>query len=264
MGILKSPVLWIALCLPAAYVVARGAMHGLRQDPRFVAGARPVAVGLPAWADPEISDDVHARLRRLGPISLLHPEFEARVRGALEGSPVIQHVRGVSRLWPDRYSVEIVFHRPAVVLERDGRRYPMTWDGVRLPADAYHGASRRLFPIRGVSAKLPAPGERIRSRAFDEGIATLQQLAPHLPQLADLGIVAVDVSSVEQARLGVLLLTRSGVPVRWGRPLAAVGENDVETKVQFLLAAQEELDTLSGYVIDARYDQPYVRESSAP
>jgi len=257
-------LLWTCVGIALLLAFAGVAHRGLARDSRFIAQPGRTVARLPAWADPELDDDVNRRLRSLGPLSLLDLQFESRIRGVLEGCPVIDRIRRVRRQWPSSYSVEIIYRRPAVVIERAGKRIPMTWDGVRLPAGAYPDAAKRLYPIRGIEGELPAPGQRLESAAFDDGIATLQQLSPYLSELSGLGILAIDVSEVSHSNRGVILRTRSGIDVRWGRPRAIVGENSVETKVHYLLAAQERMDELKEFRIDVRFSQPYVRESPSP
>jgi hypothetical protein len=257
-------LLWSSVGVAVLLAFSGVARQGLSRDPRFIVQPDSVRARLPEWADPELDDDVNRRLRALGPLSLLDRQFESKVRGALEGCPVVDRVRSVRRQWPRSYSVEIIYRRPAVVIERAGERIPMTWDGVRLPADAYPEAARLLYPIRGVLGDLPELGQRLVSEAFADGVATLQQIAPYLGELKGLDIQAIDVGEVHHANRGVILRTRSSIDVRWGRPRAPVGENSVETKIHYLLAAQGRMSTLKGFRIDVRFDQPYVRELPSP
>jgi hypothetical protein len=257
-------LLWTSVGIAMLVAISGIAHRSLSKEPRFIAQPGRTGARLPAWADPELDDDVNRRLRALGPLSLLDVRFESKIRGALEGCPVVARVRRVRRQWPASYSVDIIYRRPAVVIERAGKRILMTWDGVRLPAGSYPSAVGRLYPIRGVIGDLPAPGQRLVNDAFDDGIATLQQLAPYLGELSGLGIVAIDVGEVRSSNLGVILRTRAGIDVWWGRPRAVVGENTVETKVHYLLAAQERMDELKDFRIDVRFDEPYVRELPSP
>jgi len=193
---------------------------------------------------------------------LLDPEFETRVRAALADCPVLAAVTAVEREWPRSYSVEVVFRRPVAVIEAGGERVPVTADLLRLPGEPYDCS--RLYEITGVPGPAPDPGRGFACAEAADGVATLRQLTPHLPLLRRLGIRAIDVSESTDPRGGVVLRTDAGIPVRWGRPRARIGENPVAVKIDYLLAAQDNLDALEGYVIDVRYDQPYVRESPSP
>jgi len=260
--LLRSRTVWLiagALCVFALGNLAR---RGLARDPRFL--AKPVFAGarVPAWSGREVLDPVLLRLEAMGPISLLDLDFEQRVRATVAGAPHVAAVTKVRRLWPNRYAIDLVFHRPVAVVERDGVRYPVTHDGVVLPAEPYAHAAARLFPIRGIFGPMPPVGERWRNRALHAGIATLRQISPYLDELRPLRIVAIDVSQAHDARLGVVLRTAHGVPIRWGRPLATVGENSVGQKIRFLRAAMADIKRLEGYEIDPRWDDPYVRRSN--
>lgn len=257
-------LLWSSVSIALLLSFAGPAQRGLSRDPRFIVHPDSFGARLPDWADPELDDDINQRLRSLGALSLLDVQFESKIRGALEGCSVIDRIRSVRREWPRSFSLEIIYHRPAVVIERAGERIPMTWEGVRLPAESYPGAVRTLYPIRGLVGDLPAPGDRLVNTAFSDGVATLRQLAPYLSELQDLGILAVDVSEVGLDGRGVMLRTKAKIDIRWGRPRAIVGENSVETKISFLLAAQERRDDLKGLRIDVRFDEPYVRELPSP
>jgi hypothetical protein len=260
--LLDSRLFWLLAGILLVGSIANMARRQLLKDPRFM--ARPIFAGarLPAWADRDLLTPVCDRIDALGPISLLDPDFDARVRGALAGCAVLERIDEVERHWPRSYSIRVVFRQPCAVVEQGDRRVPVTCDALRLPEEAYD--CRNLYVITGVPGPLPEPGEVIESDPLFDGIATLRQLAPHLASLRRIGIRSIDVSEAAQARGGVILRTDCGIPIRWGRPRVTIGENPVARKIAFLLAAQQNLAALEGYVIDVRYDQPYVRESPSP
>jgi hypothetical protein len=140
----------------------------------------------------------------------------------------------------------------------------VTHDGIRLPIEPYRHVSARLYPIHGVTGYPPAPGREWHSAPLRNGIEALRQIGPHLDRLGALKISAIDVTEVGGRKSCVVLRTAHGIPVRWGRPLAPVGENSVEQKVRFLLAALPDLDRLLGYQIDVRYDRIFLRKSTEP
>ncbi|MEM8885526.1 MAG: hypothetical protein AAGD14_15785 [Planctomycetota bacterium] len=253
--LLASRLLWMLLGIFGFASLLNLAHGGLMRDPRFIAVPHFGGAAVPAWGDRALVDPVMARLEALGPISLLDRAFESQVRGALVDCPVVASVRAVHRHWPRRYSVEIIYRRPAVVLMEGGERVPFTWEGVRLPREPYARASRGLFVIEGVREPIPEPGASIRSEAFLDGVAALRQVAPYLPELRPLGIRLVDVAQPA----AVVFRTRSGVPVIWGRPRARFGENSVEMKIAYLRSALDRLDVLEGWQIDVRYSQPFKR-----
>jgi hypothetical protein len=260
--LLDSRLFWLFAGILLVGSIASMAHRGLVRDPRFM--ARPIFAGaeLPAWADRGVLDPVVARVEALGPISLLQTDFEERVRGALADCAVLDSVIDVDRHWPRSYSVKLVFRRPCAVIEQGDLRIPVTADCIRLPSEPYD--TRRLYPITGVPGPLAEPGELIDSDALHDGLATLRQLAPHLRGLRKLRIESIDVSGVEKARGSVILRTAHGISVRWGRPLSQIGENPVARKIEYLRAAQDNIGALEGYVIDVRFDEPYVRESPSP
>ena len=260
--LLDSRLFWVAAGIALVASVASIAHRGLIRDPRFI--ARPIFAGaeVPEWAGRDLLQPVIARMEALGPISLLETDFEERVRAALDDCPVIDSVTEVERHWPRSYSIELVFRRPVAVIEQGDLRIPVTAGSVRLPVEPYD--VKRLYPIAGVPGPLPEPGELIESEALHDGLATLRQLTPHLRALKRMRIESIDVGEAGRARGGVMLKTAHGIPIRWGRPLSRIGENPVPRKIDYLKAAQDNLGALKGYVIDVRYDEPYVRESTSP
>jgi len=262
--LLASRVFWLLIGAVGLFSLANVARRGLMNDPRFMARPEFRGARVPSWAGRELLDPLLLHLDAMGPVSLLDLTFEERVRGALGDCPPVRRIVRIHRHWPRRYSVEVVFHRPVAVVERDGERIPVTHDAVVLPAEPYRHISKGLYPIRGVPGSLPADGTRWDSEALADGIATLGQLQHHLDRLRPLGIEAIDVSKATGPRGCVMLVTSRGVPVRWGRPRAPVGENSVAQKVRFLITAMERLDRLEGYEIDVRYNRIYVRKSTAP
>ena len=257
-----SRVFWLIVGAAGLFSLGNMARRGLMQDPRFMARPDFGGAHVPRWAGRELIDPLLASLGEMGPVSLLDMKFDDRIRGALADCAPVRRVVDVRRQWPRRYSVEVVFHRPVAVIERDGERHPVTHDFVVLPLEPYSHLSKRLYVIRGVPEKPPADGEVWTSEALKDGIATLAQLAPHLRQLRPLGIEAIDVSRARDPRGSVMLRTRSGIPVWWGRPRAKVGENSVAQKVRILATALERLDRLEGYEIDVRFNRTFVRRSN--
>jgi len=262
--LLVSRLFWLVIGAVGLYSLAGVARRGLMHDPRFIAAPDFRGARVPSWAGREMLDPVLLHLETMGPVSLLDLTFEERIRDALADCASVRSVTKVRRLWPQRYSVELVFHRPVAVVERDGALLPVTHDRVVLPVEPYGHASKGLYAIRGVNDAPPVEGAPWQSVALAEGIATLRQLAPHLERLRALEIEAIDVGDAVGPRGCVMLRTASGVPVRWGRPLAPVGENSVNQKVRFLCAAMRKLDRLEGYEIDVRYNRLFLRRSAAP
>jgi len=267
-SLLASRTLWLVVGAAGLLSLANVARRGLMRDPRFMARPEFRGARVPGWSGRELLDPVMLHLDAMGPVSLLDIEFEDRVRAALAHCAPIRKIVQVRRHWPRNYSVQVVFHRPVAVVqpdgERDGARLPVTHDLVVLPVEAYRHASKGLYEIRGVRGPAPAAGTVWQSEALADGLATLRQLAPYLNRLRPLEIETIDVSHAVGPRGCVMLRTARGIPVRWGRPRAPVGENSVAQKVRFLLTAMEQIERLDGYEIDVRYNRIFLRRSIAP
>jgi len=254
---------WLLLGVLLLASVSRIAVRGLARDPRFDATPGIAGVRGPAWGGEALVEPVVARLKALGPVNLFDPAFEQRIAGALREVPGIASVDRLRKLWPRRYAVEFTFHRPVAVVEQHASSSPVTRDGVVLPFEPYEHACRGLPRILGVADRPPAPGARWTSVALLDGLATVEQLAPHLATLAPLGLDRIDVSRCADARQGVTLLGSDGTSVRWGRPRATVAENPVERKIRYLGISARNLAQVRGREIDVRYGDLYLRESGA-
>ncbi len=254
---------WLLLGVLLLASLSRIAVRGLARDPRFDATPEIAGVRGPAWGGEALVEPVVARLKALGPVNLFDERFEERIVHALREVPGIASVDRLRKLWPRRYAVEFTFHRPVAVVERGESRHPVTREGVLLPFEAYEHASRGLLRLIGVTGAAPATGSRWESAALSDGLATVEQLTPHLATLAPLGLVSIDVSRSADPRQGVTLGGSDGTTVRWGRPRASVAENPIDRKIRYLAIAARHLAQVRGREIDVRYGDLYLRETGS-
>ena len=262
-ALLASRLLWAGAALLLGAAAARTAARALARDPRFL--ARPVGIEArgPAWAGREVVAPVLARLQALGPVNLFHPAFERLVRDALARDPGVAEVGGVRRHWPRAYSVTFTLRRPYAVVAHASGPVPVTREGVALPSGRYEEAARSLWTVRGVDSARPRPGRRWEDPRLQAALETLAQVAPHLPDLAPLGLEAVEAGRAADPLHGVVLLGAGGLRVRWGRP-AATGENPPERKAAFLRVVASDPSRAQGYEIDVRYAEIGLRRLPAP
>ena len=262
--LLRSRALWLVLAIAFCWSLGRIAVRQLARDPRFTVRPDRITMAAPAWGGEEVVRPLEDRLRALGPLNLFHPRFGERVRRALEEVPGVRAVRSVSRHWPNRFSVDVLLHRPVAVVSLGERSIPVTADAVRLPAAPYRTASRGLLRIVGVESRPPALGSVWTSGPLADGLAALAQIAPHLEELAPLGIATIDVSRSGGTDDVVLLLGRDDFVTWWGRPRARIGESPVERKIGYLRLAAQHPDQVWGRQIDVRYRQLLFRDPDLP
>ncbi len=258
----NSRATWIALIVVGSFFGMRALQRGLLHDTRFLAFPTEVSLAAPAWGDIAVVAPLEDQLRALGPISLFDSRFDQKIRRALEVLPGVERVHRVRRHWPRRYSLEVELRRPYAVLATADASHPVTFDQIVLPAKAYAGISSGLFRIGPVPGDAPVAGERWRHGAVRIGLDTLAEIAPHLADLAPLGLYRIDVSGARDQRQGVVLLGSDGIRVRWGRPGPGVRENSVAKKIAYLIEVAEDLERVRGREIDVRYGTLYLRKST--
>lgn len=257
--VLRSKLVWSVMGVLLVISLHRMAMRQLARDPRFLALPHEVTIAAPRWGGEDVVLPVRQRLKDLGPINLFAAGFVRRVRDAVQSLPGVKSVDDVRRHWPDRYSVTFTLYRPAAVASDT----PVTWDRVVLERQPYARAARGLLRIVGVDGDPPDPGTVWNNPRLENGLAALAQIAPHLAELNRLGIGTIDVSGADEPLKGVLLRGREGILVRWGRPLARVGENPVEQKIGYLREAARYVEQVRGMEIDVRFDTIYVRKPTS-
>jgi len=260
--LVNSRSTWIALIVVVSFFGMRALQRGLLHDTRFLAYPTEVSLAAPAWADIAVVAPLEDQLRALGPISLFDSRFDGKIRGALEALPGVERVRRVRRHWPRRYSVEVELRRPYAVITCRNASHPVTFDQIVLPQKPYAEISAGLFRIGPVPGDAPVAGERWRHGAVRIGLDTLAEIAPHLAELAPLGLRRIDVSGARDQSQGVVLLGIDGIRVRWGRPGSRVRENPVAKKIAYLIEVAADLDRVRGREIDVRYGTLYLRNST--
>ena len=257
-----SRLVWALVVIATVYFGAQALRRGLARDRRFYAVPVRIKIRGPAWGDAAIVTPVSERLEALGPINLFDGRFEERIREALDEVPGVRRVVGIRRLWPRRYAVDVVLHRPHAVVRSPGVRIPVTADRTRLPSAPYENASKNLFVVTGVASRPPEAGKIWRDASLSAGLAALAQIEPYFEELAPLGLSRIDVSGATESRRGVVIYGIDGIRVRWGRPHASVRENPVETKIAFLLPVASDIERVRGKEIDVRFGTLYLRELS--
>jgi len=253
--LLDSRLLWWALGIALVLQLSDMVRRGLARDPRFDARPARMHAEGPSWGGGELLEPVLARLESLGPVNLFDPRFESRIVGALTELPGVSSVDAIRRHWPRAYSVDVTFRRPVAVVVDEDRLVPVTASGIVLPPEPYRRAADGLMRIRGTGEPAPEAGATWDNERLRDGLATVLQLTGHLEELAPLRLYAVDVSGAADPSLGVTLLSRDRLEVRWGRPRKTVAENSVERKLTYLGIVAKEVASALGYAVDVRYDR---------
>ena len=169
---------------------------------------------------------------------------EEEVGHRLQAIAAIQSVRARTVL-PDRLEVRIVERTPVAVWQNGGMSYLVDAEGRVLRETDVTVALPR---IRDVDPQPVLPGGTVDRAA----LSTMFQLQQLLPRVAGMTPRELEYSPDS----GVTMLTEAGPRVHFG------GDDDLEWKVNVLVAVRREMDRLGQRpeLIDVRFrDRPYVR-----
>jgi len=283
-----------ALLLLALVVGARKAWASLTGGPEFKLSA--ATISLPDCHPIVQAPAMAAELRRqVGPVlqgaSIFEPGLCGRVEQQLRANPWVLQVRSVRRQLPNQLQIDLVFRVPAGLVQYSGRTYMVDANGWYLPDGPGDGLYRRppawqlsdapvivCSSLRG----LPPRG-RPWINASDRGdaLAVGARLYSFLERnglFQELAVRTIDVSRVG-AKPGaanepeIVLTTRDGVQVKWGRSDAytlVAGLQDLkplysdERKLAMLRTKLAEYPELQGLrYIDLRFDRIFYRPVQA-
>lgn len=194
---------------------------------------------LPPWIHSDIKTEVLGSASLDGPLSILDPQLTQRLHDAFPLHPWVESVVRVSKQYPARVKVELVYRRPVCMVEVPGGLYAVDAASVLLPSGDFspNEASRyprlsgvNTIPIGQVGTPWGDPRVLGGSRLAAALIETWNQLrlarivpSPH--PLDEAG----EVFSYE-------LQTLQGTSIIWGRPpgVDPAGEPTPETKLNQL------------------------------
>jgi hypothetical protein len=181
----------------------------------------------PPWVHSDVKAEV---LRDAGldrPLSLLEDELARRLYEAFPLHPWIARVERVNKRYPARMTVDVVYRRPACMVEVHDRGacrgvYAVDLDGVVLPtADFSPLDAARLPLLRGIDTPPSQPGSPWGDERVLEGCrlaAALSDVWLELQLVSLAPLPRPDEALDEPHRYE--LATRSGSRVLWGLPAA--------------------------------------------
>jgi hypothetical protein len=256
--LLAGALVVASLCV-LAYKLAALAMA----QPRFqVSPESLVTEALPAWMPAPVAEAVRADLRALPPVSIFSPSLESTLVERLTASPWIAGVPRIERMFPNRVRIEIDVRRP-VAVQRDGDdRLLLDADGRVLHRESARTPAPFPYPVLAIEGtrapKPPRPGEvatddRVRSAVYASA-EILDHLALWRERLPDVHLAAIDLDRDEKGTVAmpgeVILVTRGGVRIRWGRPARSehfgLLEPPIERKIDYLARVNAHFPGLFG------------------
>jgi hypothetical protein len=262
-------LLIVALVL-LVWAGARKSHAWVASHPAYVVDPGFARVLAPApWLTREDLDSIREDSGLVGRrYSFFTPGLADRFREGYAASPWVKSVTGVRLVYPNRVDVGLVVRRPVTGVPSGGRLVLVDASGIRLPGSRQgppEGLAGTFYPLAGVSGPPPKAGEVWSGQVY-EGVAVALSLADAPAGLLDdAGVVAVDVTNVggrtTLAEPEVVLLTRAGVRIEWGRskrsPLATLDPSDEDKflRLSQALVAYPRLDGLA--VVRLQFDALY-------
>jgi hypothetical protein len=245
--------------------------------------SKPPAVVLkerPSWMSDLVAQQIASQVAPRGAHSAFDHDMLVEITRMLKSNPWIMKVRGVRRVYGnapgDTLELDCDFRTPAALVRTGSVYYLIDRAGVRLPeqyapADVprvIETASGRsnILVIEGVAR--PAP-KNAGQKWTGEDLHAALDLAALLLDPANQGFTH-EIRKINVANFGgrrdpreaqMVLVTRYGTEVRWGRPIKATDrfiEVNPAQKLEFLKAVYEQYGRVDGnqpFGIDIRYDK---------
>lgn len=220
-----------------------------------------------AWIHSDVRAEVVRNASLDTSLSLLDDHLTLQIAQAFAGHPWVAKVTRVSKYYPARVQVELVYRQPVAMVEVTGGLLPVDGEGVLLPSDDFSPAEARRFPRLAEIKTVPigpqgtrwgdarvAGGARLAALLVDDWREW--NLARIIPTVPPAGVRSSDDISYE-------LISQGGMRVLWGHAPGSerAGDPSAADKLGRLrqYAGQHgTLDGPSGTLLDLRgvHDAP--------
>ena len=245
--------------------------------------AKPPAVVLknrPAWMSDLVAEQVATQVAPRGAHSAFDHDMLVEITRMLKTNPWILKVRGVRRVYGnapgDTLEIDCDFRTPAALVKNGKAYYLIDRNGVRLPeqysvtdvpkvVETADGRINMLI-IEGVARPAPAgAGQKWTGDDLRAGLDLAGLLLDPTNQAFTHEVRKINVANFagrkDAREAHLVLVTKHGTEVRWGRPVKAVDrfiEVDPGRKLDYLKRVYQQygrVDANQPYGIDIRYDQ---------
>ncbi len=202
----------------------------------FLTAERLEVTPPPPWIRSDIKGEVLRSVSLDRPLSILDEDLNRRIHDAFPLHPWVASVGRVTKEYPAKVKVELIYRRPVCMVEVPGGLFAVDAEGVLLPSADFlpHEAQRypRLAQVNSVplgQVGMPwgdprvAGGSRLAAFLIEHwGELRLAQIVPSSQALDEAGEV-----------FHFDLFTLEGTRIRWGRPpgVSPEGESPVEEKI---------------------------------
>jgi hypothetical protein len=217
----------------------------VRPHEEYVVRAEQVQLtALPPWIHSDVKAEVLRDASLDRPLSLLDDDLAQRIYEAFPLHPWIARVERVTKHYPARIVVDVVYRRPVCVVEVPGGVYPVDENSVLLPSGDFSPVDASRFPLlRGIDTR-PGP---VGNAWGDERVLEGARLAAALGdvwmelQLGSFSPIAANEDEPD-APNRYELATRSGARILWGKApdATATAQLVVQAKIARLRQALAE------------------------
>jgi hypothetical protein len=262
------------LCMAIAAVIVLRDMVG-RRFALPAAAPRVVLANRPAWMSQALAEQIIGTVRPVGLHTVFDRQLLKETAEAMAVNPWIKEVRQVRRAYVhgpgDTLEVDCVYRTPTALVQWDNTYWLVDGDGCKLPAEypqremprAMFDAQGKLMlrVIQGVTRPPVRTGKLWPGDDLAAGLELVKLLSGQ--SFAE-DIPTVDVSNFGGRRdslaAQIVLVTRFGTQIRWGRPPSAKDyfvEVPTSQKLQSLADIFNEMHRVDGGQpwIDLRFDR---------
>jgi cell division septal protein FtsQ len=270
----SAVVIGLAVCAVSLGLVRR------HVERRIAFPSRPPAVVLknrPAWMSDFVAQQVASQVAPRGAHSAFDHAMLVEITRMLKTNPWIMKVRGVRRVYGkapgDTLEIDCDFRTPAALVRADDKYYLIDRNGVRLP-EQYAAADvprvvetpdghANILIIEGVARPAPrGTGQKWTGEDLRAGLDMAALLLDPANKPFTHEIRKINVENFNGRRLAreahIVLFTKYGTEIRWGRPRQAPGfEIEPARKLDYLRRVYEQYGQVDGkqpYGIDIRSD----------
>jgi hypothetical protein len=192
----------------------------------------------PAWIRGDIKaealrgDSLHA------PLSIIDERLNERLAKMFMLHPWVARVEQVTKHYPSHVTVDLVYRRPAAMVEVPGGLFPVDDQAVLLPSDDFSTADVRQYPrLAGIGSQPLGPvGTAWGDPSVQEGVTIALALAGVWRELRLHSIrrTTTSMDGESAALVEFELVTENGTVIPWGR--APSSESPTEVPVAEKLA----------------------------
>ncbi len=194
---------------------------------------------------PWIHRDLRAEVVRGGSLdgrpSILDADLNDRIAQAFRLHPWIKQVGRVTKHYPARVTVEVVYRRPvAIVAVGDEAWYPVDREGYVLPAEDFSPIEAGRYPrLAGIAGGPPGPvGSRWSDARILGGAALAEAFGPDWEKLK-LRWIIPSAQADDEGDFGYQLETATGRRrIHWGRAPGVLRGNEMSAKEKVALLLQ--------------------------